>query len=98
MNISFEEKTGGPAFPRPASIDTTGCTLPDGDVIVREFDGMTLLDWFAGHALASTGGGISANCGMRETVAQLCYDQAEAMLDEKRKRERPGHKGAGNAH
>lgn len=43
--------TGGPAYPRPASVDQRSGTLCDGDVLVPEQDGMTLLDHMIGQAL-----------------------------------------------
>lgn len=36
-----------PAFPRPVSIDPTQGTLPDGDRVIDQQDGMTLRDYFA---------------------------------------------------
>lgn len=53
----------------------------------RDCDEMTLVDWFAGQALASTGS-VNANGDVRATVARLCYDQAEAMREQRRLRER----------
>jgi hypothetical protein len=46
--------------------------------------GMTLLDWFAGQmALASF-----TDCWSNEALARRAYDQAEALVAEKRRRER----------
>ncbi len=50
--------------------------------------GMTLLDWFAGQALAGILSIENAyeNDGESE-IAQWAYDHAEAMIEQKRKRE-----------
>jgi hypothetical protein len=40
-----------PAFPRPASVDTSSGTLPDGDAVVGEQAGMTYRDWLVGKAM-----------------------------------------------
>lgn len=64
---------------RPAKSGEAAVTTADGE--------MTLLDWFAGQALASTDG-VNANRKVQGIVARLCYDQAEAMLEQKRLRER----------
>jgi hypothetical protein len=42
---------GGPAFPRPASVDPSSGTLPDGDSVIEQQEGMSLRDYFAGQAL-----------------------------------------------
>lgn len=65
-------KDGGPAFP---FVDNDHC---DGD------SGMSLLDWFAGQALA----GLLANNEYRETskfCARDAYEFARAMLAERAK-------------
>lgn len=46
-------------------------------------DGMTLLDWFAGQALA---GLLAAGEPTAETHAEDAYDTAEAMMQERRAR------------
>lgn len=74
--MSNETDTGGHAFPVPVG------------VVAGMEQGMTLLDWFAGQALA----GILSierayeNDGESE-IAQWAYDHAEAMIEQKRKRE-----------
>jgi len=51
------------------------------------FDGMTLLDYFAGQALASMLDiPQNINQGTGSLVASLSYDIAEAMLEEREKR------------
>ena len=66
--------TGGPAF--PASI---------GDTAI---EGMTLLDWFAGQALATTNWKVdleemkvSERNQHRELIAGQCYAMARAMVE-----------------
>jgi len=79
----MRKETGGPAFPESC-----------GDQIIP---GMTLRDWFAGQALkglmSNPGGPIQAN-GVNgwgyvnctpEQVAQICGEQADAMLAERSK-------------
>lgn len=74
--------TGGPAFPRPASVDTSGGTLPDGDVVVGEFTGMSLRDYFAGQALAGIVGDPGRS-GSFQSLASDAYSFADAMLAER---------------
>jgi hypothetical protein len=45
------KRTGGPAFPRPASEFTQSGTLADGNEAVGAQDGMSLRDYFAAKAL-----------------------------------------------
>jgi hypothetical protein len=74
-----------PAFPRPASVDTSSGTLPDGDSVIRQQDGMSLRDYFAGQALAGwfaqfadpETGNPSTFC---DSAAKCCYAHADAML------------------
>jgi len=85
---------GGPAYPRPNSI------ILFNNEIVWEQDGMTLLDYFAGQALA----GIVANSSTyiggkitegepdpekpgRSVIAKVAYLTAVTMIAEKQKRE-----------
>ena len=78
------------AFPRPFSF------FPIGSTAEQEQTGMTLLDYFAGQALegqfasqteslaiALSSGDITYN-----EIARQCYGMAEAMLKEKRTREK----------
>ncbi len=74
--------TGGPAFP-PSQ---------EGD----GWDGKTLLDWFAGQALAGfvgsnrqieTSGGKVIDPDYKY-LSEWCYHQAQAMISEKRKLEK----------
>lgn len=70
--------TGGPAFP------CEEIRTPDGKGWVPGASGMTLLDWFAGQALA-----IFADNRVdpsADVLARAAYDAAEAMLAEKRRR------------
>lgn len=72
----MSDETGGPAFP--------------AEMLTERFPGMTLLDYFAGQALA----GMSANSEMLDNVTQTStaaiarwsYDIAAAMLAERTKR------------
>lgn len=79
---------GGPAFPRPASEDTSGGTLCDGNSIMDAQRGMSLRDYFAGQALV----GIMSDPGMRPCnesefghMAMRLYQVADAMLVERAK-------------
>jgi hypothetical protein len=75
---------GGPAFPRPASIDTTSGTLPDGDAVIREQGGMTLRDYFAAQALTGliAWPGHRPDCDQYEpsAAAEKAFALADAML------------------
>ncbi len=53
------KRTGGAAFPRPASEYTKSGTLEDGNDAIGAQDGMSLRDWFAGQALGSLHGQIA---------------------------------------
>ena len=67
-------------------IDTGGSAFPAGNATDIDY-GMTLLDWFAGQALA----GFLANCnssGSRAAFTKDAYDYATAMITEKRRREK----------
>lgn len=75
-------KEGGPAFPYSA-------LCPEGPVVYKDNEGMSLLDWFAGKALE----GIMANPDVLRIInklggthADFCYNAAEMMLDEREKR------------
>ena len=75
---------GGPAFPRPASVDTTQGTLPDGDSVREDQEGMTLRDYFAAkiiHGLATptTGDGDPTQWNWDE-LAKCAYAGADAMI------------------
>lgn len=80
-----------PAFPGVDGFDgqrpITYQPLPDGgyQTIIHN-PGMTLLDYFAGQALAGmlADPGVNGPC---ETTAKVAFDYAKAMLDEKAKRE-----------
>jgi len=78
------QDTGGPAYSRPAST----LTDPGGLVLFDRGDrGMTLLDYFAGQFLASYTSNDCMKAGSPKVVAAQCYEQAEAMITRKRKRE-----------
>lgn len=89
--MNLENITGGPAFPRPASeaMDSAGQRF-----YPPAFSGMTLLDYFAGQALAS----LIVSCKVRigsetdgeiviadpvEVLAAHAYDIARSMIVEK---------------
>ncbi len=74
-------KDGGPAFPRTHS-EAEG---PVGSMDAQK--GMTLRDWFAGQAIS----GLTANARFSNTardVERLSYEIADAMIEEKAKREK----------
>ncbi len=65
---------GGPAFPVPVT------PHPDGGwASCREVEGMTLRDWFAGHALAGMLG-YAHRSGRFEAFATDAYIYADMML------------------
>lgn len=72
---------GGPAFPQPMiQHDVHGPIFPES--IATGTGGMTLRDYFAGHALAAIVSrpllrGEILDCA---TIAQGAYDYADAML------------------
>lgn len=88
-------QNGGPAFPRPASVDPSSGTLQDGDCVVDAHDGMSLRDWFAGQVISALLAGdtniIPYGCEGKSSkeytqgdftrhFANLSYDYADAML------------------
>ena len=90
MNDEYRINDGGPAFPSPGIPDAT-----DGRKENR--DGMSLLDYFAGQALAgyvaiSDGRTYNKDCGKSQSEwqadidnidAQYLYRMAQAMLKER---------------
>jgi hypothetical protein len=65
-----------PAFPRDTKWNNDGTTSQDGSC------GMSLRDWFAGQYLI----GLASNpkaIGTAQEWAKECYDQADAMLEER---------------
>ena len=79
---------GGPAFPRPASVNRENGTLDDGDEMEHAQDGPSLRDWFAGQALAGIVGTLTGQDVMllggagatAATTAAFAYHLADAML------------------
>jgi hypothetical protein len=92
---------GGPAFPRPVSDDRTQGDQPDGNRTIRDQEGMTLRDWFAGQTLPPCTWGVPRRWIDRlkaffgfdhagteikpETAAKMAYRIADAMLAERAK-------------
>lgn len=79
--MSDKPKDGGPAF------STTHCHFTrDGNMFTGEtiVDGMSLRDYFAGHALNGWAAGRNKPFDLEksnpEIVAQHCYAYADAML------------------
>ncbi len=86
----MDSKTGGAAFPS-GQVDVSEVGYGGGPCVTQE-PGMTLLDYFAGQALA---GQLAANPDMppntsgddaREVVSINAYLYAEAMLRERARR------------
>lgn len=78
------DNTGGPAFP--------SAVRNWNDSVSMDQKGMTLLDFFAAHAIPAMAkmvaeGKHTINGHGAEAVAASAYDLAEAMLAEKLKRE-----------
>ena len=73
----MSNKTGGPAFPRPASAD------PLFDARCQAQTGMTLRDYFAAKAMQ---GWIVSNVeASNKQFAEAAYEMADAMLAERGK-------------
>ena len=68
-----------PAFPRPASEDTSGGTLRDGNLVEPSQPGMTLRDYFAGQALAAIYRHADEGTEFA-AIAKDAYNLADAML------------------
>jgi hypothetical protein len=85
-----QKPDGGQAFPRPATGNAGGGGYGVGGVEPHS-PGMTLRDWFAGHALtgciSATAHPNSAGPGTtsKEDWARLAYEMADAMLAERAK-------------
>lgn len=79
-------KTGGPAFPRPVSINPN-------DVIEFAAEGMSLRDYFAAKALipdkvlASAMDTSASEYEALPKLAKWCYAWADAMLSERERAE-----------
>jgi hypothetical protein len=75
------KNNGGPAFPRPLGHHPhMGCTYSDAQ------QGMSLRDYFAGHALAGLLSDETIERVTPEGYAKSAYDYAEAMIEERTKR------------
>lgn len=72
---------GGQAFPLSAK------HTPGDGSITSMIGGMSLLDYYAGQALAGYRACDFAVSSKKENVARWCLDDAEAIVAEKRKRE-----------
>ena len=74
-------ETGGPAFPMPTGAE------PRVDVTTHYNEGMTLLDYFAGQALAAVIGDHQKDKYITfEMTAIDAYAYAQAMLAERKRR------------
>jgi hypothetical protein len=69
--MSNKIDTGGPAFPRPVSEDTTQGNQHDGNKTVAEQDGMTLRDYFAAHAPNPPSGWIGSSDDENKNIQNL---------------------------
>lgn len=76
----MSERDGGPAFPEAVAVGPSGDVYPG-------MSGMSLRDWFAGHALSgwlSSFGEMHphpAESGTSEAVARNSYALADALLE-----------------
>ena len=70
MAMKVKRPTGGTAFFSPM-----GNAVQDS--------GLTLLDWFAGQALAGLLASTVFTTSLPEALAKLAYAQAHAMLEER---------------
>ena len=66
---------GGPAFPVACSANGTPLR-----VSYQDTEGMSLRDWFAGQAMAAFLGREDEHIYGHGKVAELAYQQADAML------------------
>ncbi|MHA2248495.1 MAG: hypothetical protein ACXADY_26345 [Candidatus Hodarchaeales archaeon] len=79
-----ERDDGGPAFPMKSDPQPTEHFAgPNANKWTFEQPGMSLLDHWAGQLAAASW----ANWGSNNSCAEWAYDMAEALLDEKRRRE-----------
>jgi hypothetical protein len=78
---SFNQRKTNSMKNNPQAFPTPGVHDPTLPTFYRAIEGMTLLDWFAGQALA----GISGNMMYHQMVV-TAYDIAETMLIEREKR------------
>jgi len=81
----LDDRTGGPAFPRPASRGNNYATGEE-DVVVDPQRGMSLRDYFASAAVS---GDIANGGGLPEEVADYAYRVADAMLARREERGSP---------
>ena len=74
-------KNGGPAFPVPKDV------LRDSTSDTTEFvSGMSLRDWFAGHAVAGIVSTVNFDNEFEPSVcAETAYSIADAMIKERAK-------------
>jgi len=68
MNTPKKINDGGPAFPNI------------GYTIDKNYNGMTLRDWFAGMALQGNATRLCNPHNHRDILAADCYDIADAMI------------------
>lgn len=78
MGETIFNPDGGPAFPGGYE---------------ECLDGMSLRDWFAGQALTTVSHIATTAAAADHAIAARCYDVADAMLMEKRHRERVDRNG-----
>lgn len=71
---------GGPAFPYSA-------LCPEGPMVYKDSEGMTLRDYFAAKAMAAMIGTVALPCmtglacGLDDACAKAAYAMADAMLE-----------------
>ena len=85
-----DKDTGGPAFPGSDWVNVPDCENPNAppykQVEYGPGSGMSLREWFAGHALSSiTANDFALHNYIPSHIAEWAYQMADAMLAERDK-------------
>ncbi len=91
-SMKTQSKDGGKAFPGsetiygPKNFYGSSAAYPDGMATVIHHSGMTLRDWFAGHAMAVMTAAPDYSKGpCNAAIAERAYIIADAMIAEREK-------------